>query len=288
MKTYTVVEAASILIEEGIIRRNQLINKNGNGTSKFSTGEPQVRLWIREYNKVFQKEYNNQLADGEKQDDAANYAHTKASMYGIKAKMESRKIGYRIFEKDLKEFIEFKIGTNKETRLVDELRKYKLTKQKELKETQGPIEEEWFDKGFQSAIEYLERYFSLDQKLLKKNIIQLPEKGWFINPDSVKGKHYQLHESDHSFLLRIDFQNTQVEQLKFKMTIHKQKKDENSRKSTKIDWTLKGVAVSLHFRNEIEKIISNEDNIEVIKEILCTQIPEDEENKLLMLLLLLS
>ena len=282
MKEYTVTEVAMVLIEQGVIRRDNLINKNKNGATKFSTGEPQVRLWIREYNKVFEQEYKEYLDAGEEIDNANKYAHTKALRYGIRATMESRKQGYRIQEHDLKEFISYKLGSDKENNLIYELKSLKKKLIKDIKYSKGPLQSEWFEKGFESAINFFENNFLLGVKPQSKEVLQLPKNDWFIDESSITITNYKYRQINNSAILWINFKNKQLNQLDFKLRVNKN----NEEIETKIDWALSYAIISMHFRSELESILSDKNNITVLKQILLEKIPEDEANKLAILMLL--
>ncbi|MHC5323583.1 hypothetical protein ACYST1_19360 [Priestia megaterium] len=288
MKEYTVSEAALILSEKRVIRRDKLVNRNKNGATKSSTGEPQVRLWIRQYNKVYKQEYDNCIMSGDSVEKARNFAHTKASRFGIRANIQSKKMGYRISQADLNDFIQLKIGTANEEKLIAELKTLKERKLNYKKEDTGVLENELYVQGyeecFQDIITYLNKRSLLTETTPSKKVIQLPKKGWFLNKDAIFGKEFRLWETNQHFILNISFINKKVPHLDFKMNIYSSK--HNDQTSTELEWGLENATLSIHYFTELETLISNKNYIEIIKDILIEQIPSEDENRLAILMML--
>lgn len=284
LKELTVAEAAIILIEQGIIRRDRLVNKNRNGNSKTSTGEPQVRLWIREYNKVYQEEYKKGILEGGNDESSSNFAHTKAARSGIRATIQSKKSGYRIKEEDLKEFIRIRIGDKKETNIIDGLLKLMEGRQEEIQKTKGKLESEWFTTGFQEAIDYLKLNLPLRKEFLSKTVVRLPHDGWYTDELGIIATEFKLYETDKVMQLMVEFLNRNIEQLQFKLKIIIEKGDGST--ESKIDWALQNAVLANHYRLELEKLVSDMWNTERIKGIIAKQIPEENEKKLAILWML--
>ncbi|MBT2677372.1 hypothetical protein J7E38_00080 [Bacillus sp. ISL-35] len=281
MKEYTVVEVAAILVSKGIIRRNNRVNKNKNGQSKISTGEQQVRLWIREYNKIFQNEYNRYITEGDSHEKASEYAHTIASNYGIKAAIRSKKEGYRITKDDLKEFIDVKLGSSLETKLIEGLKKEAITRASNVKVVSGKLQSEWFLQGFQEAIEFLKANLDV---AISKEVINLPSYDWFIDEKKTFATNYRIRETNSSTILWVEFINQHVNNIQFKMRIYRQ--NDTNKIKTNVEWSIKNAILAGHNRAELDNIVSIETNIATLKEFFIEQIPESDENKLLILMML--
>lgn len=281
MNEYNIVEAASILKEKGVIESAEINNSYIIDNNPTTQDISKVMLWIREYDKAYQKAYQTAVTSGHNYEDAVQYAEKKASYEGIKATYDKDGQSHTIKSENLHKFIELKTMETKEKRMLEELSKFKTSKQTEIQKMKGRTESHWYDKGFEDAIAFLEKMLFKDteetEESNSKNIISFPKNQSYLNKENIYALDFQLWNTSDSDILLVDFANKEIEQLKFKMSVYKPKNGNEA--ETNIEWSVENGILSIHNQRDIEDFMLDKRNIRKIKRILQHQVPEYNENK---------
>jgi len=281
MNEYNIVEAASILKEKGVIKSAEINNSYIIDNNPTTHDISQVMLWIREYDKAYKKAYHVAVTSGNNYEEAVQYAEKKASYEGIKATYDKEQQSHIIKSEDLHKFIELKTVETKEKRILEELSKFKTSKQNEIQKIKGRTESHYFAMGFEAAIASLEKMLFEDTEEKvdsnSKNIISFPKNESYLNKENIYALDFQLWNTSDSDILLVDFANKEIEQLKFKMSVYKPKNGNEA--ETNIEWVVEDGILSIHNQRDIEDFMLDKRNICKIKRILQHQVPEYNENK---------
>ncbi|MFP3726540.1 hypothetical protein U8V72_15280 [Priestia filamentosa] len=281
MSVYSIVEAASILKEKGVIKNSKNVNPYIIDNSPTTEDISQVVEWIKEYEKVYQQAYRTAVTNGDDYPEALSYAEKKASYAGIKAVFSNDEDSQQISLESLNTFIELRIGNPKEKELLDELHKFKMSKQLKIQKSNGSFESHWYDKGFEDAVAYLERVLLKNQQLQTEanteNVISFPKDYCCLDEKKIYALDFKLWNTEDSDILLIEFANQEITQIKFKMSVYKPKNGNEA--ETNIEWFVENGVLSINNQRDIEDFVLNKRNIRAIKRILQNQVPETEENK---------